>query len=145
MPGILDIYNRAPSLRIKRDIAALVYVFFNGGFCTEPDCRLHSELPGPVSDRNTLHLFATVASRPEAPAVSGRLVGATAPHHPVVWDMIEEWARRLYVLLEARSPGDHGTPTGDQVMTYVYRLHGTPSGRAAHDVVLHPYGKYYLL
>ena len=145
MPGILDIYNRAPRSKMKRDIASLVYVFFNGGFCAEPDCRIHSELPGPVSDRNTLHLFATLASRPESPVVSSRLLGTTAPHHPMVWDMIEECARRLYVVLEPGSREKPDGAVGDRVITYVYRTRKTHPDQEVCDVILHPYGKYYLL
>ena len=75
------------------------------------------------------------------------LFGCVRPHHPLLWDAIEECARRLYHLLEIEglSPenltdADVLWATGPDVLTSVYhdRHRLDPEGGA--QVVLHPPG-----
>lgn len=150
MPGIMDIYRRAPTWHGRRDIGRLVYVFFNGGFSCDDRCRILTPLPPRGYSDDTLHLFVDrIAKRShhKRALITDCIFGCTQPHHPMLWDMIEECARRLYQLLETEHRGgaqgkrplhrsDILWATGADVITSVY--YASRGGRIA----LHPPGAY---
>jgi mannosyltransferase OCH1-like enzyme len=158
MPGIKAMYLRAPRWIMRCDMARLVHVFFNGGFYCDVDCFLTQSLPPRDSAPGALHLFtAKILSGADPTAglgpreckteerktrISNHLFGCWEPHHPLLWDAIEECARRLYGLLDvekvhAVTDSDVLWATGPDVLTSVYhaRIPGS-------DVVLHPVGTH---
>ena len=143
---------------MRCDIGRLAYVFVNGGFYCDADCQLMHHLPPTQRHENTLHLFTERLVDParlgprenKAPCrnvrVANYLFGCSSPHHPLLWEAIEEAARRVHQLLEvegiphsAITDADVLWATGPDVLTSVYheKRSRLPAGSL---VVLHPPG-----
>ncbi len=146
-PGLVELWHRIPHWIIKADLGRLLYIYFNGNFYFDVDCKIRKQIP--VSSDGFMVLFTETilknvnklgpreCKNPEnVLRVANYAFGTNVVKHPFLNDVILECIKRLGILIDSNSSElsqqDILWVCGPDVITTIYH----ESGQSHSDLVL---------
>jgi len=131
-PNLKDIWNKIPNWITKADLGRLLYIYYNGGFYFDVDCKINKE----IIDNNKMVLFIESivniqnlgpreCKNPEnCVRIANYAFGTTILNHPFLKEVIDECITRMKFIyslnLKEISQNDILWVCGPDVITTIY-------------------------